>query len=176
MNPHTNQGHTSYFNAKGASPCYGVGVRTKYISSSLAKTQKLGKKLAEEIIKKPLKKRAYVVGLVGELGSGKTAFLQGFAKGLRIKEKILSPTFIIMKRFKIQRLKSNIRYLIHIDCYRIKKPKEIMDLGFKKIISSPENIVVIEWADYIKKILPEDALMLEFEFTNEKKRKIIFKN
>ena len=60
----------------------------------------------------------------------------------------------------------------HIDCYRIRKPKEILDLGFKEIISNPENIVAIEWADRIKKILPKNALVLKFKFIDKLKREI----
>ena len=138
----------------------------EFISSSPAKTKKLGQKLAQEILKKKPEKRAFVIGLAGELGGGKTTFLQGFAKGLGIREKILSPTFVIMRRFN---------NFYHIDCYRIKKPKELLDLGFKEIISNPKNIIAIEWADKIKKILPKNTLWLKFEFINEKTRKITIK-
>jgi len=61
----------------------------------------------------------------------------------------------------------------HIDCYRIRKPKEILDLGFKKIISDPENIIAIEWADRIKNFLPKNALVLKFKFINKLNRKIV---
>jgi len=151
-------------------------MKREYISSSSAKTKKLGEKLAKQILKKKLKKKAFIIGLEGELGGGKTTFLQGFAKGLGIKEKITSPTFVIMKKFKIQHLKSNIQYLIHIDCYRIKKPKELLDLGFREIISNPKNIVVIEWADRIKKIMPKNSIWIEFKFIDENTREIMIKN
>ncbi|MEK7168054.1 MAG: tRNA (adenosine(37)-N6)-threonylcarbamoyltransferase complex ATPase subunit type 1 TsaE, partial [Patescibacteria group bacterium] len=73
--------------------------------------------------------KAAVVALEGDLGSGKTHFVQGFAKHLGIKEKITSPTFVILKRFKTGGAK--IRNLIHIDAYRIEKPEEIFhDRGF----------------------------------------------
>lgn len=135
------------------------------ITKSPSQTKKIGEILAKEVLKTKPKKSAFTFGLEGDLGGGKTTFLQGFAKGLGIKEKIVSPTFIIMRKIKT---------FYHIDCYRIQKPKEILDLGFKEIISNPQNIVVIEWADKIKKILPEDVIILKFRFVNKNKRKITF--
>jgi len=108
----------------------------KCLSKDPGQTKKLGEILAKEILKEKKQKKAFVLGLKGGLGGGKTTFLQGFARGLGIKEKITSPTFIIMKKF------SN---FYHFDCYRIRKPKELLDLGFKEIISNPRNIVAIEF-------------------------------
>jgi len=142
----------------------------KYLTATPVQTKKLGESLAKEILKTKPKKIAFVIGLEGDLGGGKTTFLQGFAKGLGIKEKILSPTFVILKKFEIGKVKS--QYFYHVDCYRIKKPKEILDLGFKEIISNPQNIVVVEWADKIKKILPKNSLILKFKFVNKNSRKI----
>lgn len=144
-------------------------MKKEYISSSSEKTKKLGEKLAKEIIKRPLQKKAFIIGLRGELGGGKTTFLQGFARGLGVKEKILSPTFVILRKFKIRP-----RSFYHIDCYRIGKPKELLSLGFKEIVSDPQNIIAIEWADQIKKIMPRNAVWVRFEFISGKRRKIIF--
>jgi tRNA threonylcarbamoyladenosine biosynthesis protein TsaE len=144
-----------------------------YLTTHSLQTKKLGEKLAKKILKTKSKKKAVIVGLEGDLGSGKTTFLQGFAKGLGIKEKILSPTFIIMKKFKIK--VSNFKNFYHIDCYRISKPKEILNLGFKKIISNPKNIIAIEWADQIKEILPKNTLILKFKFVEKTKRKIKYR-
>lgn len=151
-------------------------MRVKYLTTAPRQTQKLGEILAKEVLKTKLKKGALIIGLKGDLGGGKTTFLQGFAKGLGVKEKILSPTFIILKRFKIKNLR--FKYFYHIDCHRISKPREILDLGFKEIISNPQSIVAIEWAERIQKILPVETIILEFEFINQKTRKITvgFKN
>ena len=146
---------------------------TKFLTNSFKKTKKLGEILAKEILKTHLKRKAFVVGLEGDLGGGKTTFLQGFARGLKIKEKILSPTFIIFRKFKIQNSKFKVFY--HIDCYKIKKAKEFLNLGFKEIIENPKNIVAIEWAENIKKILPKDTKILKFEFVDPNKRKIVLK-
>jgi len=143
------------------------------VSKSPNQTKKIGENLAKRILKTKTKKEAFILGLEGDLGGGKTTFLKGFAKGLGIKKKILSPTFVIIKRFIIKN--SKFKNFYHIDCYRIKKPKEVLDLGFKEIISKAENIVVIEWADRVKRILPKNTIWIKFKFTGEKKRKIFIK-
>jgi len=128
---------------------------------------------AKSYLKIQRKRNALVLGLRGDLGGGKTTFLQGFAKGLRIKDRILSPTFVILKKFSIPKSKNQrFQSFYHIDCYRISSLKEISNLGFKKIISNPKNIVAIEWAERILKILPKDTLLLKFCFVGLKKRKI----
>ncbi|MBI2626467.1 MAG: tRNA (adenosine(37)-N6)-threonylcarbamoyltransferase complex ATPase subunit type 1 TsaE [Candidatus Nealsonbacteria bacterium] len=146
---------------------------TRFLTASPAQTQKIGKELAKNILRSKRRRIAAVLGIVGDLGGGKTTFLQGFAKGLGIKQKILSPTFVIMKRFKIKDLGFNNFY--HLDCYRIQKPREILDLDFKKIISNPKNIVAVEWADRIRKIMPKGTIWLDFKFVDSKTRKIIIK-
>ncbi len=148
-------------------------MKFKYLSKSPSKTKKLGEILAKKIAKIKNLSKAQALGLEGDLGGGKTTFLQGFAKGLGIKEKITSPTFVIMKKFHVPCPKLQVFY--HVDCYRIQKPKEILNLGFKEIISNPRNIVAIEWADKIKKILPKNTTWLKFEFIGKNKRKIIIR-
>ena len=138
-------------------------------------TKKTGEALAKELLREPIRKKAFVLALEGDLGGGKTTFLQGFARGLGIKDKILSPTFVLMKRFALKKNKKSFKDFYHLDCYRIEKPKDILSLDFKKIISNPHNVVAIEWADRIKKILPKDALILKFDFINKTKRRIWLK-
>jgi tRNA threonylcarbamoyladenosine biosynthesis protein TsaE len=150
-------------------------MKKNFLSTSPLATQKFGEKLAGKILKRKEKDRAAVLGLIGELGGGKTTFLQGFSRGLGVKEKILSPTFIILRKSEIQNPKQSYKYFYHIDCYRIQKPKELLDLGFKEIISDPRNIVAVEWADRVRKIMPKDTIWIEFRFINQKQRKLIFK-
>ena len=147
-------------------------VNKNFLSVSPFQTKKIGKKVAREILESPLQKRAVIIGLIGDLGGGKTTFLKSFARELGVKDKILSPTFIIMRRFQLNKTTEQFNNLYHIDCYRIKKPKEILDLGFKEIISNPQNIVCIEWADRIKKILPKGTILLKFSFEGKNKRRI----
>jgi len=146
-------------------------MKKTYLTTSPGQTKKLGENLAKEILKTRTGKRAFIVGLEGDLGGGKTTFLQGFAKGLGIKEKILSPTFVIIKKFLIFNFQFSNFY--HLDCYRIEKPKEILDLGFKEIISNPKNIVAIEWAEKIKKILPKGTIWINLQFIDKNIRKLI---
>ena len=130
------------------------------------------KNLAANIARSIPSKGPIVFGLQGELGSGKTTFVQGFAKSLGIKEKVLSPTFLIVKRFAIPNTE---RFLYHIDCYRVENSKELLQLGWKDIVQDPKNIVLVEWAERIKEILPKDIRMIEFLHEGQNKRTITVK-
>ena len=146
----------------------------KYTTASYGQTQKLGEKFAKEIVKNGPQNAAIVLCLNGNLGGGKTTFLQGFANGLGIKEKILSPTFVISKMFKITN--SEFQNFYHIDCYRLKEAKDILELDFKNIISNPKNIIAIEWPEKIKSVLPKEIESIDFNYSNEgSQREIIFR-
>ncbi len=144
-----------------------------FVSISSVETQKIAARLARRLFKSKPEKKAIIIGLIGDLGSGKTIFTKGFAKGLGIKKVVTSPTFVIEKIYKLAA--KNYRHLIHIDAYRIEKPKEIIDLGFKDLAGDPHNIVLIEWANKIKKIMPRKSIFIFFETISDKKRKIIVK-
>lgn len=112
-----------------------------------------------------------MLALTGELGSGKTTFVQGFAKGLLVKERILSPTFILLREFRVRH--PFFHTLYHIDCYRLDNPvPELLHLGFKEIIADPRAFVLVEWADRIKKILPRNVLWIGFSHGDRNKRSI----
>jgi tRNA threonylcarbamoyladenosine biosynthesis protein TsaE len=142
------------------------------ISNNSSKTKEVGNILAKEILK-CLEKRnsALILSLKGDLGAGKTTFIQGFALGLGIKQKILSPTFIIMNRYDVKSKCFNNFY--HIDCYRIEDYKELEVLEFKEIISDPKNIIAIEWPEKIKNDLFKSTVDIKFKTLEEYKRKII---
>ena len=145
-----------------------------FFTVNSSQTKKAGEILAKEALKTKHNKKALVIGLVGDLGSGKTTFLQGFARGLKIKEQVLSPTFIIMRKLSIPSLakqKQPFKRFFHIDCYRVEKTKELLELGFKKNMEDPENIVVLEWADKAMDILPRGAIMLKIDFIGREKRR-----
>jgi len=144
----------------------------KSTTKTFKQTQKIGENFSKQILKQNLGNIATVLGLQGELGAGKTTFLQGFAKGLGIEEKVNSPTFVIIKKFKIPN--SSFKFFYHIDCYRLSTPKEILDLGFNEIMLNPENIVAIEWPEKIKKIMPKNATLIKFKHSEENKREILF--
>lgn len=140
----------------------------EYLTENSAETKEVGIELSQRL--KP-KKGALIFGFKGDLGAGKTTFLQGLAKGLGIKDKITSPTFVIMNRFPIK--KGKFRNFYHFDCYRIENYKEIESLGFKEIISDSKNIVCIEWPEKIKRIIPKDVSFIKFDILEGDKRKII---
>lgn len=136
----------------------------KIKTHSERETRKIAKTLGETI-RNSKRKKPLVIGLVGDLGSGKTTFIKGLAKGLGIKRRLTSPTFLIMRSYKIKVV--SYKFLFHVDAYRIKKPKELVTLGFKEIISDPKNIVVIEWADNVKRLLPKNRLKINFRHGKE---------
>jgi tRNA threonylcarbamoyladenosine biosynthesis protein TsaE len=145
----------------------------RFLTRNEKETEKLGEKIGKKILKEKLDKTAKILALEGDLGGGKTTFLKGFAKGLGIKEKILSPTFILFRKFQIPN--SKFQNFYHIDCYRTEKEKEILNLDFREIIKDPKNIVAIEWAEKIKKILPRKVLKIKFKILGKKGREILIK-
>jgi len=139
----------------------------EFITKSARETQKLGRKVAADLVKKT----PTVIALIGDLGSGKTTFVQGFTRGLGIRKRIISPTFILMRRYKVKRR----RMLYHLDLYRLKGnfEEEIENLGVKDLWEERKNILVIEWAEKIKDLLPKNATWIKFEYFIDGQRKII---
>jgi tRNA threonylcarbamoyladenosine biosynthesis protein TsaE len=138
-----------------------------YHSSSSKETQKLGEALAKKLLKK--RKRALVIALSGGLGAGKTTFAQGFLKGVGLNKRAQSPTFIIMRRHRLaQRSKSSSGWrfanVFHVDAYRLKEAKHLGELGFKDIAADPHNVILLEWPERAKKVVPKDALWISFEY------------
>jgi tRNA threonylcarbamoyladenosine biosynthesis protein TsaE len=142
-----------------------------FYTKNLKETQNLSEKVIETV-KKQNRKNAAVLGLVGDLGGGKTSFTQGLAKNLGIKKDILSPTFILMQSYSLSGKKFPWKNFYHLDAYRIKSSKEILKLGFEEIIKNNQNIVVVEWANIIKDVLPKNALWIKFEWLDKNERKI----
>ncbi len=141
------------------------------ITKSAEETKKVGFALTETLKRPIILKQALIIALEGDLGSGKTTFIQGLAKGLKIKESVLSPTFLILKQFPISLKK--LKDSDHRGASRLKKPKEHLDLGFKDLLNNPENLIVIEWADKIKKILPKHIMKIKFFNLGKNQRKIL---
>jgi len=118
---------------------------------------------------------AAILALRGDLGAGKTTFVQGFFRGLGLRRRAPSPTFIIMRRHALgarrppaARARRGISRrpqfsnVFHVDAYRLKGAKPLAALGFKGVLSDPRNIVLIEWADRVRGIVPKGALWLAF--------------
>lgn len=102
-----------------------------------------------------------VIALAGELGGGKTTFVQGLGAGLGVPERVTSPTFILMKEY------TGGRYpLMHIDVFRLKKMQEVIDLGYDEFLD-PSYIVAVEWGDAVEPLLPREHLRVEFHLGEE---------
>ena len=142
-------------------------------TASAEETQKIARELLKNIA--PSQSGAVILAMEGDLGAGKTTFIQALGRALGVKGKVLSPTFVIIKHFNILTFK-HFSDFYHFDCYRLEDPKEILALGFEEIIKDPKNLVAIEWAEKIKKILPKDAIWLKFKHLGEDKRKIRISN
>lgn len=147
-------------------------MKIKVLSESPEETQKIASLLINTILKQKNLKRnkALVISLEGNLGSGKTEFFKGIAKGIKLKERIFSPTFLIMKRFTLKH--KLFKFLWHLDCYRLKKISEIKELDFKEIIKNYQNIIFIEWGNKIKRFLPKNHWMIKFKIKGENKRSL----
>ncbi|MEJ0001734.1 MAG: tRNA (adenosine(37)-N6)-threonylcarbamoyltransferase complex ATPase subunit type 1 TsaE [bacterium] len=122
------------------------------ISKNIKDTEKIAEAFLRELAEKKHAKAA-VVGLYGDLGAGKTAFVKHAAKLLGVTRKVSSPTFVIMKKYPLKG-KAH-KTLFHIDAYRLKNEKEIEILGWKDIISSKENLIFIEWPERVQKAMPK---------------------
>ena len=125
------------------------------------------KKFAKEISKKT--KQGQVVALKGDLGSGKTTFSQGFAKGLGIDQHVGSPTFKLVSEYVGSSLN-----LYHVDCYRLNSLQEFLNLGGENLLLPDNGITLIEWADIIQELLPKGTIEIEFSRIkdNPNKRKL----
>ncbi len=148
------------------------------ISHSVADTNKLASRLVKGL------HGGDVVGLVGPLGAGKTTFVQGLARALGIKRPITSPTFILLQSYPVRlgsppkkgsvcrRASSGrpgetergcrITTLTHIDCYRLRDPQQLLDIGIREYLDDPHTLTVIEWADKVRALLPVRTLWIYF--------------
>jgi tRNA threonylcarbamoyladenosine biosynthesis protein TsaE len=135
-----------------------------FFSDSSNRTKQIGFSFAEK-----LKKGDYLA-FFGELGSGKTTFIQGMAEGMGVSKRILSPTFIVLRSYFSEKFKRSLR---HIDLYRIEDPTALKNLGLEDIIDK-DDVVAVEWAERLK-FLPEKRIELYFENLGDEKRKIIIK-
>ncbi|MDP2664777.1 MAG: tRNA (adenosine(37)-N6)-threonylcarbamoyltransferase complex ATPase subunit type 1 TsaE [bacterium] len=134
--------------------------KSTFVSNSPSATRAFGNRVAKSILRLPIGKHAVVLSLEGELGSGKTTFSQGFAKGLGIRGRVTSPTFVIVKPYKLQT--KNYKLLYHIDCYRLKKPQELLELGWKDMAANHKAIILMEWGNRVKQILPKHTIRISF--------------
>lgn len=138
-------------------------VKTK----SAKETQKVAQNLAKDL------KGGDVIALFGDLGSGKTVFVQGLASGFGIRRRVTSPTFIFMRSYPFV-LKGIPLTFYHLDLYRGQEESDFRSLGLEEIFSK-DSIVVLEWAEKIKNILPRKRIDVYMNTVDENTRKILIK-
>lgn len=131
------------------------------ITNSTQETQKFAEQLAESF------KNGGIIALTGDLGAGKTTFVQGFAKGLGIKEKVISPTFVLIRQHLVPNTNQT---LYHLDLYRLEDSFE--QIGLQELFTEKGAIVLIEWSEKIANQLPANATKVNIEKTGESSRKI----
>ena len=169
----------------------------KVLSKNLEETNKAAKDFLNKL--SPKADSATIVGLFGDLGSGKTTFTQALARHLNVLEVVTSPTFVIEKIYLLnndQKLSENplrltqtclrrqanlyeeipkaFKKLIHIDAYRLDSGKELLSLQFAEIQKDPKNLILIEWPERVADILPVDLVKINFKFISENEREILF--
>lgn len=144
---------------------------SKFKSESLEDTCGIARKFLANIPKK--RERAFLVLLAGDLGVGKTAFVKQVARALDIREKVISPTFVLMRKYSIPPPQL-FNHLIHIDAYRLEDKKELDVLDFHQISRDPQNIIFLEWPERVFTRSPRDARKITFKFVDEKTREVKF--
>ena len=126
----------------------------KRVTHNRTQTLAVAKQLARRL------RGGEVLALSGELGAGKTTFVQGLAQGLGIRHTVTSPTFLLMRVYPIRKKGAAIKQLVHIDCYRIKSPQAIKAIGALEYFGKSATVVAIEWPEKIKGLLPRQAVKI----------------
>lgn len=110
-------------------------------------------------------KTALVVALSGDLGAGKTHFVQGMAKAFGVTEQVASPTFVIERIYALE--DQSFSRLVHIDAYRLEDPSELERLGWARLLEDPATLIAIEWPEKVSRLMPDDAIRLRFKIAGE---------
>jgi len=133
------------------------------ISHSLAQTRRIGARLGART------QAGDILCLEGDLGSGKTSFVQGLGEGLGVQEPIVSPTFVLLN---VYRGAPGRPPLYHFDLYRVTGPQEALDFGLEDYLYG-EGVVAIEWPERVREILPPDYLWISFRHMDATKRGLL---
>lgn len=138
----------------------------EFISRSVEQTRRLGMRLGA------LLRPGDVVCLVGDLGSGKTTFVQGIASGWGSLDLVTSPTFVLVNVYRRRGANRKEERLYHLDAYRLNGPGEAEDLDLEILIE--QGPLVIEWAERIEGVLPEERLWVQLRWIEENQRDLVF--
>ena len=142
----------------------------RVLTKSAAETKRAAEIFANDLVKISLQRHALVLALSGDLGGGKTTFAQGFARGLGVRDAVLSPTFLIARMYPIKR--GAFRRFIHVDAYRLASDKEMKTIGWREWVGDSHAIILVEWARNIGKLLPKIHFDIHFKFISDTKRAI----
>ena len=127
----------------------------------LSDLQQFAKEALQSLDSARDKSHATVIALRGDLGAGKTTFVQALGKALGITETMQSPTYVLMKKYQIKKV-SPFKQLIHIDAYRLEKPEEFAALKPEQFLQDPKTLVVVEWPEKAAGALPLADVTINF--------------
>ena len=133
---------------------------TETVTSSPEETEALGERLARTL------DPGAVVALIGELGAGKTCFIRGLVRGLGVTTGATSPTFVLINEYRGRVL------VHHADLYRVESLAEIVDLGIPELFAAADAVTVVEWADKLGPLLPDDAIRVHIDGAGDEPRRI----
>ncbi|MBI4262442.1 tRNA (adenosine(37)-N6)-threonylcarbamoyltransferase complex ATPase subunit type 1 TsaE [Candidatus Uhrbacteria bacterium] len=140
----------------------------RHIVHSLKETQKIASEIALAA------HGGDVFALQGELGAGKTVFVKAFAKALGVRGVVSSPTFLLMKTYNVKGQVSGVKCLVHVDAYRVHDAQELVDIGLGEYLGRPDTVVLIEWAEKVKKMFPQKHVQwIRFQFSKRKDERVL---
>jgi len=132
-----------------------VGETARLLAPTVEDTRGIGRAVAA------LLQAGDVVALSGDLGAGKTAFVQGAASGLGVNEPVTSPTFTLMREYQ------GVHRVYHLDVYRLDRIQDVLDLGFEELLDAG-GVLFVEWGDVVEALLPESHLRVDLSLAAPK--------
>jgi len=130
------------------------------ITEGPEETMRLGESLAQDLV------AGDVVALVGELGTGKTTLVKGIARGLFVREPVISPSFLLARTYRGR------MPLHHLDAYRVNSVEELAEVGLTELLPPEQGITVVEWADRVAELIPPGSLWIHLEHLSGDRRKL----
>ena len=141
--------------------------QSKFFSHRRADTEVFAKECATSC------RGGSVLALQGELGSGKTTFVQAFAKTLGVRRRITSPTFVLMRMYRVNGQMSHVKCFVHVDAYRVRKAEELVAIGLLDVLGRRDTVTIIEWADRVRTIIPTHATWIRFDYGSTPSERMI---
>jgi tRNA threonylcarbamoyladenosine biosynthesis protein TsaE len=140
----------------------------KFTSYSKKETQDIALHISSKI------KKSQIICFQGDLGAGKTTFIQAILGYFKAKKPYTSPTFVIMKKYEIENCVI-IKNIYHIDAYRIDS-LSLQELGWEELLQDPKNLILLEWPEKVIEIIPKEAQYVDIKWISENSREIVIKN